>query len=76
VDIRVVDLSEFGSALLYFTGSREHTIHLRTLAKEKGLKINEYGLYDTKTNKRLAGETEEGIYKALGLDYLAPELRE
>jgi DNA polymerase (family X) len=76
VDIRVVDLLKFGSALLYFTGSREHTIHLRRLAKEKGLKINEYGLYDTKTNKRLAGETEEGMYKALGLDYIPPELRE
>ena len=80
VDIRVVDPSEYGAALLYFTGSKEHNIHLRVMAKEKGWKINEYGTYDAKENiktqRKIAGETEEGIYKALGLPWFPPELRE
>jgi len=75
VDLRVVHDYEFGAAMLYFTGSREHTIRLRTIAKERGYKINEYGLFDTKTGKRLAGDTEESIYKVLGLNYIPPEKR-
>lgn len=74
-DIRVVHDDEYGSALLYFTGSKEHNILLRILGKKKGWKINEYGVFDTKTNKRLAGETEEGIYQLLGLPFIPPEKR-
>jgi len=76
VDIRLVDESEYGSALLYFTGSKEHNIHLRLMAKEKGWKISEYGLFHAKTNKRLGGETENQIYDALGINFIPPELRE
>jgi DNA polymerase (family 10) len=76
VDIRLVDESEYGSALLYFTGSKEHNIHLRLMAKDKGWKISEYGLFHAKTNKRLGGETENQIYDALGIHFIPPELRE
>ena len=76
VDIRLVNDDEFGAALLYFTGSREHTVKLRTWAKERGWKLNEYGLYDVKTGKRLAGKKEEDIYNLFGLQYIPPELRE
>jgi DNA polymerase (family 10) len=75
VDIRIVHENEYGAAMLYFTGSREHTIQLRTLAREKGYKINEYGLFDTKNGMRLAGDTEESIYNVLGLNYIPPEKR-
>jgi DNA polymerase (family 10) len=75
VDVRVVHDHEYGAAMLYFTGSREHTIQLRTIAKQRGYKINEYGLFDTITGKRLAGDTEESMYKVLGLKYIPPEKR-
>jgi DNA polymerase (family X) len=75
VDIRIVHENEYGAAMLYFTGSREHTIQLRTLAREKSYKINEYGLFDTKNGMRLAGDTEESIYNVLGLNYIPPEKR-
>lgn len=75
-DIRVVSLQEFGSALLYFTGCKEHNIRLRSMAKERGWKINEYGLFDNDSGRRLAGPTESGIYHSLGLAYVEPELRE
>jgi len=74
-DIRVVHEDEYGAALLYFTGSRDHTIQLRTIAKKRGWKINEYGVFDAITNKRLAGETEESIYRLFGLPYIPPEKR-
>ncbi len=74
-DIRVVDEDEYGSAMLYFTGSREHNIALRSIAKRKGWKINEYGVFDTASSKRLAGETEEAIYQLFGLPYILPEKR-
>jgi DNA polymerase (family 10) len=76
VDLRVVGPEEFGAALLYFTGSKTHNIKLRALAKKRGWKINEYGLFDERTGKRIAGRTEEEIYKALGLAYVEPEMRE
>ncbi len=83
VDLRVVEDYEFGSALQYFTGSKEHNIVLRKIAIEKGLKLNEYGLFKKikdksgKSNwKRIAGENEEEIYKALEMSYIEPELRE
>ena len=76
VDIRVVKPRSFGAALMYFTGSKEHNIHLRELAAKKGFKINEYGIFNAKTHKRLGGNTEEQIYKILGLGFVPPELRE
>jgi DNA polymerase (family 10) len=74
IDLRVVGKKSFGAALNYFTGSKDHNVHLRRLAQEKGLKLNEYGLF--RGAKSIAGGTEEEIYKALGLAYIPPELRE
>jgi DNA polymerase (family X) len=74
VDLRVVKEDEFGAALQYFTGSKEHNIHLREIAKRKGLKISEYGIF--KGEKRIGGSLEEDVYKALGMDWIPPELRE
>ena len=76
VDIRIVDEDEFGAALFYFTGSKEHQIKLRTWAKGKGWKLNEYGVFDRRTNQKLAGKTEEDIYKLFDMQYIPPELRE
>lgn len=75
VDIRIVHEHEFGAALFYFTGSKEHNIQLRTIAKQKGWKVNEYGVFDEKTGKRLAGKTEEEIYSLFGMNYIPPEKR-
>ena len=74
VDIRVIPDDCYGSALQYFTGSKGHNIKLRTFAKENGLKISEYGVF--KNDKKIAGRTEEDVYKALGLVWIPPELRE
>ena len=74
VDLRVVSRESFGAALNYFTGSKDHNVALRKIAQEKGLKLNEYGLF--RGNKCIAGKTEEEIYKALGLAFIPPELRE
>ncbi|MEP9410665.1 MAG: DNA polymerase/3'-5' exonuclease PolX [Candidatus Brocadia sp.] len=74
VDLRVVREDEFGAALQYFTGSKEHNIHLREIAKKKGLKISEYGIF--KGDKKIGGQREEDVYKALGMDWIPPELRE
>lgn len=76
VDLRVVKEKEFGSALLYFIGSKEHNVELRRLALKKGLTLSEYGLFTVKGKKWIAGRTEEEIYQWLGLRYLEPELRE
>jgi len=73
-DLRVVKDSEFGAALQYFTGSKEHNIALRRIAIAKGCKLNEYGLF--KGSKSVAGREEEGIYAKLGMDLMPPELRE
>lgn len=73
-DLRVVSERSYGTALNYFTGSKDHNVALRRIAIEKGLKLNEYGLF--KGNKFVAGRTEEELYKALGLRYIEPELRE
>ncbi len=75
VDIRLVLTSEYGSAMLYFTGSKEHNIKLRTIAKNMGYKINEYGLFNLHTGKRLAGGTEQEMYHLLNLKYIPPEQR-
>lgn len=74
VDLRVVPEQSCGSALQYFTGSKEHNIAIRKIAIKKGMKLNEYGLF--KGKKRITGETEELIYNALGMEWIAPELRE
>lgn len=76
VDLRVVEPAQYGSALQYFVGSKEHSIHLRDIAKKKDLKINEYGIFDVKTGKRLGGEKEQDIYKKLGMDWIPYVLRE
>lgn len=75
VDIRLVNDFEFGAALLYFTGNKEHNIKLRTLARNKGYKINEYGIFTADSNKRVAGATEEEMYAFLNLRYIPPEQR-
>jgi DNA polymerase (family 10) len=75
VDLRIVPEGSFGAALQYFTGSKAHNIALRKRAVARGYKLNEYGLFDEKDHC-LAGETEEGIYRALDLVYIPPELRE
>ncbi|BCD60600.1 MULTISPECIES: DNA polymerase/3'-5' exonuclease PolX [unclassified Nitratiruptor] len=74
VDLRSVEDESYGSALHYFTGSKAHNIEVRKLAIELGLKVNEYGVF--KGNERIAGKTEEEVYKAVGLCYIEPELRE
>lgn len=76
VDIRIVDPETWGAALQYFTGSKAHNIHLRTLAIGQGLKLSEYGLFRSDTNERLAGATEAEIYERLGLALIPPEIRE
>jgi DNA polymerase (family 10) len=74
VDLRIVDSAAYGAALLYFTGSKAHNIKLRGLAKERGLKISEYGVF--RGSKRLAGREEEDCYKVLGMPWIPPEMRE
>jgi len=76
VDLRVVESESYGAALAYFTGSKAHNIRIRQIAMNNGLKINEYGIFDKKGNKKLAGENEEDIYKVLNLPFIVPELRE
>jgi DNA polymerase (family 10) len=73
-DLRIVPEESFGSALQYFTGSKDHNIGVRTIPIQKGLKLNEYGLF--KGGRQIAGRTEEEIYKILGLACMPPELRE
>ncbi len=76
IDVRVVAPGEFGAALLYFTGSKAHNIELRQLAIDQGWTLNEYELADVATGKSVAARTENAIYKALGLRFVEPELRE
>ncbi len=74
VDLRVVAPESYGAALHYFTGSKAHNIAIRRLGQARGLKINEYGVFRGKS--RIAGETEESVYRCVGLSYVEPELRE
>ncbi len=74
VDVRIIPEDSYGAALVYFTGSKAHNIAIRRIAQERGLKINEYGVF--KADRCIAGETEESVYKAIGLPWIAPELRE
>ena len=74
IDLRVVPKASWGAALQYFTGNKAHNIKVRQIAIERGLKLNEYGVF--KGKKNIAHKTEEEVYKAIGLRYLEPELRE
>ena len=86
MDLRIVDATEYGAALVYFTGSKDHNIALRNRAIEREWKLNEYGLFEVcgveggeegqRAGERLAGETEETVYDALDLEWIPPELRE
>lgn len=76
VDLRVVEPECFGAALHYFTGSKDHNIRIRELAVKKGLKINEYGIFQTKDNARIAGASEVDVFRLVDLPYIPPELRE
>lgn len=75
-DLRLVSSDSRGAAMQYFTGSKPHNIVLRDRAIQRGLKLNEYGLYHVESGERIGGATEEEIYETLGLDFVPPELRE
>ncbi len=76
IDLRAVNSDDFGAAWAYLTGSKEHNVRLREIAIKKGLKLNEYGVFNIKTGKKLAGRNEKDVYKALGLSFICPEMRE
>jgi DNA polymerase (family X) len=76
VDLRVLEADHYGAALQYFTGSQAHNIALRDRAKRRGLKVNEYGVFRLDSGEYLAGRSEEELYRALGLAFIPPELRE
>jgi DNA polymerase (family 10) len=76
VDVRALPRESFGAAMQYFTGSKEHNVALRARAVRMGLKLSEYGLFRAEDDARVAGETEAGVYEALGLAWIPPELRE
>ena len=76
VDVRTLPPDTFGAAMQYFTGSKDHNVAIRMRAVKMGLKLSEYGLFRVADDVRVAGETEEGIYQALGLPWIPPELRE
>jgi DNA polymerase (family 10) len=76
VDLRVLPEVSYGSALHYFTGSKDHNIAVRKIGVKKGLKINEYGVFKGKKEKRIAGKSEKEVYEQVGLPYIEPELRE
>lgn len=74
VDLRVIEAAAYGAALCYFTGSKAHNIAMRLLARERGFKLNEYGVF--RGRERIAGDSEESVYRAVGLPWIPPELRE
>ena len=74
IDLRIVAPESWGAALQYFTGNKDHNIHLRAMAQDRGWKLNEYGLFEG--DRAIAGATEEEIYSALGLAWIPPEMRE
>ena len=76
VDVRALPMESFGAAMQYFTGSKDHNVAIRMRAIRMGLKLSEYGLFRLEDDSRVAGETEEGIYEALGLQWIPPEIRE
>ena len=79
VDLRIVEDSSFGSALVYFTGSKEHNVGIRKFARSRGLKVSEYGVFELSPEDGdvfIAGRTEKEVYNALGMEWIPPELRE
>ncbi|MFH1394724.1 MAG: DNA polymerase/3'-5' exonuclease PolX [Candidatus Omnitrophota bacterium] len=79
VDLRIIDETSFGAALVYFTGSKAHNIKIRKIAKDKNCKVNEYGVFSVSSSNRetkIAGKTEDEVYRKLGMEWCAPELRE
>ena len=76
VDLRVVPLDVWGAAMFYFTGSKAHNVRIREIAVRRGLKLSEYGLFQAKSGDLLAAETEEDVYEAMGMPWVAPTLRE
>ncbi len=76
VDCRVIPPEAYGAALQYFTGSKDHNVKLRTIGVKLGYKLNEYGLFRREDDALVASETEDEIYKTLGMDWVSPELRE
>jgi len=79
IDLRIVDSSCFGAALAYFTGSKQHNVKIRHIAKKKGYKVSEYGVFKIGKSKKetiVAGKTEKEVYKKLGMEWISPELRE
>ena len=76
VDVRALPPASFGAAMQYFTGSKDHNVAIRTRAVKMGLKLSEYGLFRVEDDAKVAGETEAGVYEALGLPWIPPELRE
>jgi DNA polymerase (family 10) len=75
-DLRILKQASYGSALHYFTGSKDHNVVIRDRGKKMGRKVSEYGVFDIKTGKKLAGRTEKEVFKAVGLPFIPPELRE
>ncbi|MBD3425721.1 MAG: DNA polymerase/3'-5' exonuclease PolX [Candidatus Omnitrophica bacterium] len=80
VDLRLVEKRSFGAAMVYFTGSKQHNVKIRHIAKGKGLKVSEYGVFSvnerTGSERFVAGRTEEELYRKLGMEWIPPELRE
>jgi len=76
VDVRALPPASFGAAMQYFTGSKDHNVAIRTRAVKMGFKLSEYGLFRVEDETVVAGETEAGVYEALGLPWIPPELRE
>ncbi|MCS6875990.1 MAG: DNA polymerase/3'-5' exonuclease PolX [Aquificaceae bacterium] len=76
VDLRTVEPHQWGSALQYFTGSKEHNVRIRDIARDRGLKLSEYGLFNVDTGEWVAGRTEEEVYEMLGMEWIPPEIRE
>ena len=76
VDLRVIRKDAWGAAMIYFTGSKPHNVRIREMAVRKGLKLNEYGLFEVETDALIAAETETEVYERLGLPYIEPTLRE
>ena len=76
VDLRVLPVEAWGAAMIYFTGSKAHNIRIREMAVRKGLKLNEYGLFDAKSGDLIVARTEEEVYERLGLPWIPPTLRE
>lgn len=76
VDVRILPKESYGAALHYFTGSKDHNVQMRDIAKRKGLKISEYGVFNAKTEKLVGGKDEEEVFASVGLPLIPPELRE